>query len=322
MFSIINILFIVLGLFLIYYLYRYLFTGAANSGTVIVSSQRAGNVPPSSIKSFPKPYEGGDYSVNTWIYVSSFNNINTRKHILEIQGENFSTLLVALGSFKNSLVVRTHYSDPIEEFQNPATPYMSGIVDRVRSIVRGQPEGFASGKGSGSGSGSGDGSHDTGSYDITDYDADDDTEKINNTPGSGDKPGNLSKSSVVAMFKPMAADDSLLTAPAVCDIPSIDLQRWTMVTVVLSGKVIDVYIDGKLNRSCAAPSYFKVDPTKELEVRISDRGGFDGYLGNTMVGSYSMTPDEIYRTYLSGPNGASLDPIAWVSSILTGAKFA
>jgi hypothetical protein len=122
------------------------------------------------------------------------------------------------------------------------------------------------------------------------------------------------------MFGVMASDDSLLTAPPVCDIPEIDLQRWTMVTVVLSGKKVDVYIDGKLTRSCSTPSYFKVDPTIGLKVNVADRGGFDGYIGNTIVGSYSMNPEEIYKTYLSGPNGVSLDPLSWIASIFSGAK--
>jgi hypothetical protein len=123
------------------------------------------------------------------------------------------------------------------------------------------------------------------------------------------------------MFQPMASDDSLLNGtPLQCDIPEIDLQRWTMVTVVLSGKTIDVYIDGKLSRSCVTPSYFKVDPTEDVTLNLLDRGGFDGYIGNTTVGSYSMNPDEIYRTYLSGPNGVSLDVMSWVASLFKGAK--
>lgn len=119
----------------------------------------------------------------------------------------------------------------------------------------------------------------------------------------------------------MASDDSILTGtPTQCDIPQIDMQRWTMVTVVLSGKTIDVYIDGKLSRSCVTPSYFKVDPTGNLTLDILGRGGFDGYLGNTTVGAYSMSPDEIYRTYLSGPNGPSMDIFSWIASIFLGAK--
>jgi hypothetical protein len=122
------------------------------------------------------------------------------------------------------------------------------------------------------------------------------------------------------MFLPMASNDSLLNGiPIQCDIPEIDLQRWTMVTVVLSGKTIDVYIDGKLMRSCITTSYFKVDPTADVILKIADRGGFDGYIGNTTVGSYMMNPDEIYRTYMSGPNGVSLDVFSWLASLLKGA---
>ena len=119
----------------------------------------------------------------------------------------------------------------------------------------------------------------------------------------------------------MASDDSLLTGtPLKCDVPEIDLQRWTMVTIVLSGKTIDVFIDGKLSRSCITDSYFKVDPTEDVTLNILDRGGFDGYIGRTTAGSYMMNPDEIYRTYLSGPNGASLDLFGWFVSLFQGMK--
>jgi hypothetical protein len=97
-------------------------------------------------------------------------------------------------------------------------------------------------------------------------------------------------------------------------------RNWTMVTVIISGKIIDIYVDGKLTRSCATPSYFKVDPTKDVNIKICERGGFDGYIGNTSVANYSMNPDEIYRTYLSGPSGVSLDLFSWLASILKGAK--
>ena len=90
-----------------------------------------------------------------------------------------------------------------------------------------------------------------------------------------------------------------------------------MLTVVLSGRTIDVYIDGKLRRSCMSPSYYKVDPTG-VKLKIAGRGGFDGYIGVTSVGTYSMNPDEIYREYLSGPNGSSLNIISWIKSIFEG----
>jgi hypothetical protein len=91
-----------------------------------------------------------------------------------------------------------------------------------------------------------------------------------------------------------------------------------MLTVVLTGRTIDVYLDGKLSRSCMSQSFYKVDPTGVKPV-LADRGGFDGYIGNTSVANYAMNPDEIYRTYLSGPEGAaSMDFIGWFISLFKG----
>jgi hypothetical protein len=270
-FGIINVIFVIIGLFCIYYLYRFLYSSANTTATTLVGGQQSAAVHPAPITTAPTPFEGGEYSVNTWIYVSSYNkNMNTRKHILEIKGQYFSTLLIALGAFKNTLTVRTHSDSVVEGFQSNA----------------------------GSGSGSG----------IT----------STNTPNTG-KNGSLAVADVDALFAPMAMDDAILTTPPICDLPEIDLQRWTMVTVVLSGRTIDVYLDGKLSRSCTSSSYYKVDPTG-VSMNILDRGGFDGYIGNTMVGAYSMNPDEIYRAYLSGPNGASMDILRWIESLFRGAK--
>jgi hypothetical protein len=54
---------------------------------------------------------------------------------------------------------------------------------------------------------------------------------------------------------------------------------------------------------------------------MSARGGFDGYTGTTSVANYAMNPDEIYRAYLSGPDGASsFDIVSWFVSILKGSN--
>lgn len=275
-FGILTLVFVIIGLFAIYYLYRFLYSSESTQkkAVTLIGGQQNAAVHPPPVTDAPIPFEGGDYSVNTWVYVNSYvKNMNSRKHIFEIKGEYFSTLLIALGAFKNTLTVRTQ-SDT--------------VVD-----------GFASGSGSGSGNG--------------------DTANLT-TPNSGSaSTGSLSVANVNALFAKMSMDDEYLTTPPVCDIPEIDLQRWTMITVVLSGRTIDVYIDGKLQRSCTSPSYYKVDPTG-VSMNIVDRGGFDGYIGNTMVGAYSMNPDEIYRAYLSGPSGSSLDILRWIETLFRGAK--
>ena len=210
-FGVFVLIFIVLSMLALYYLYRYLYTSANTTATVLIPSERAAITAPSTPPKGPIPSEGGEFSVNTWIYVNSYNkNRNTRKHIFEVQGQYFSTLLIALGAFKNTLTVRTHTNDVVQ--------------------------GFADGGSEGDSS---------------------DMPTSTSTPNT-EKVGSLLKSEVKALFSPLAMDDELLDTPLMCDIPEIDLQRWTMITVVLSGRTIDVYIDGKLTRSCVSKSYFKV----------------------------------------------------------------
>ena len=274
-FGLVVLLFVVLSMLAIYYLYRYLYTSANTSATVLIGSEQAAISPPSTPPKGPLPSEGGDFSVNTWVYINSYNkNRNTRKHIFEIQGQYFSTLLIALGSFKNTLTVRTQTNDVVQGVTN----------------------------------GAGGGSRNT----------DSSTPESTSTPNT-EKVGSLLKEDVKKLFAPLAMDDDLLTTPLTCDIQQVDLQRWTMITVVLSGRTIDVYMDGKLTRSCITSSYYKVDPTGPV-FNITDRGGFDGYIGNTSVGAYSMSPDEIYRMYMSGPSGPSSDIWTWIASIFKGAK--
>jgi len=286
-FGLMTLVYLLLGLTAIYYLVRYLYTSSDSKTIVLVGGKREADIAPEKIPSLPTPYEGGEYSFNTWIYISSMNkNLNTLKHIFEIQGDNFSTLLVALGAFNNTLVVRTH-TVGVEGFQP--------------IVVSGGPY-------AGSGpAGSGPAAKPASSVSAV-------------PPNAAITPGNLSAGALAKMFTPMAMNDQLLTTPAICDLPEIDMQRWTMVTVVLSGRTIDVYLDGKLSRSCMGASYYKVDPTGVTPL-IAARGGFDGYIGLTSVGNYAMNPDEIYRTYLSGPEGSgTFDFIGWFTSLLRGSS--
>lgn len=270
-FALLNVIFVIISLFIIYYMYAFLNTSAGSSAVVLYKGTRPATTPLEKLPVAPKIYEGGDYSVNTWIYVTGVDKTShNRKHILELKGQYFSTLVIALDAFKNSLVVRTSNSEASEAV-----------------------EGFAAGSGSG--------------RTATDI----------STPNSEISTGSLTPAYLETFFKPMTADDSLLTSPVQCDIPDIDLQRWVMVTVVLTGRTTDVYIDGKLRRSCINKSYFKVDPTGVTPV-MTLRSGFDGYTGTTSVGNYSMNPDEIYRAYLTGPAGASTDILAWFVSIFKG----
>jgi hypothetical protein len=103
-------IFIILLFVALYYLYSYLFSSESVPKTTIVSSQISANQPTDKPSyKIPPPFEGGEYSVNLWVYVTGWKDrLGLRKHILEIAGKQFSTLLIGLGAHKNSLLVRVH----------------------------------------------------------------------------------------------------------------------------------------------------------------------------------------------------------------------
>jgi len=267
-FGLMTIILTIAGLTAIYFLYTFLYSAPTSKMTVLVPNQHNATEHVKEPPKIPPIFEGGDYSFSTWIYISSYNrNQHTVKHIFELQGQFFSTLVVGLGGGRNSVVVRAHTKD-LE--------------------LGGSTEGFQAQNSAPMG---------TPNTDATE----------------------LGKKDIENLFKPMAgAAASASDVQPICDLAEIDLQRWVHLAVVMSGRTIDVYLDGKLARSCIAKSYFKVDPMGVSPV-ILDKGGFDGYISNLAVANYAMNPGEIYRTYISGPQGSSNDVFKWIGSLFTGA---
>ena len=88
-----------------------------------------------------------------------------------------------------------------------------------------------------------------------------------------------------------------------CDIGAIDLQRWINVTVCTNGRVVDIYYDGKLNRSCVLPGIINAGAKGQQKVVLGEGGGFTGSFGVMNYYAYALTPDRIYSIYLAGPGG-------------------
>jgi hypothetical protein len=90
------------------------------------------------------------------------------------------------------------------------------------------------------------------------------------------------------------------TVDTPCDIKEVPLQRWVNVTIVSSGRVLDVYIDGKLSRSCVLENVVNVS-RGPLRLRLGENGGFGGRYASVQMWSQAMTPDVIYGIYMMGP---------------------
>ena len=229
----IQVIILILGIVGFYYLYQYLFSGAQPSVTLLPSMQ-PGNpaTVPAPIRSdvLPPIYQGGEFSVSTWIYVNNWSvNQNKNKSILRIGGSKFDTLRIYLGASQPQVMVRL----------------------------------------------------------------DDSTQKM--------KPDDKT-------FTDLQTGANLNNSYTICDTPPIDLQRWVNLTVVVNGMTCDVYIDGKLIRSCVLPNYFTVDTNYSvymLDDGTGNAGGFGGSISTTTMYGYALAPDAIYTSYIQGPSAIS-----------------
>lgn len=105
-----GILIVVLGAVALYYLYNYLYGVDDLVSRSIITTAIPGNTKTRpALYAIPPIYEGGEYSVSFWVYITGFKDQSgLNKHILEIRGSDFSTLVVGLGAFKNKLLTRVN----------------------------------------------------------------------------------------------------------------------------------------------------------------------------------------------------------------------
>jgi hypothetical protein len=270
----VNLLMVVAALLIFYWMFKAFYGDVKEQGVVVEASKIVANQGVKTYTNQAPIYEGGEYTTNFWVYVSGWRtNQGTRKHVLEIGGTNYATLIVSLGAFKNSLQVRVH-SRQMSTTTTKSGADCSGADcsgAAVGGVTTASPVGGT-------------------------------TDDISLTTADKGE-----------YFKPMSVDNGLMDSNTLCDIDEIDLQRWVQVTVVLNGRTCDVYIDGKLMRSCVLPSFYKVDPTGQ-KLKLTDYAGFDGYVSNVSTYNYSLTPDKIYHMYMKGPQSESFDLVKYFTS--------
>lgn len=104
-------------------------------------------------------------------------------------------------------------------------------------------------------------------------------------------------------------------ATQMCDLASVDLQKWVCIGIVLNGRTVDVYMDGKLSRSCVLPSFYKVDPNG-ARLKLLDYNGFEGYMSNVTAYAQALNPDQLYRVYMNGPSDVVAGGfLGWIGSV-------
>jgi hypothetical protein len=94
-----------------------------------------------------------------------------------------------------------------------------------------------------------------------------------------------------------------------CDVQNIPLQKWVHICYVLDNRNVDIYIDGKLERSCALKGIPQIgtssSTTNNIYITPGNPAGFMGKVGRTQYFTYTIQPNKVVDLYQHGPVGSS-----------------
>lgn len=87
-----------------------------------------------------------------------------------------------------------------------------------------------------------------------------------------------------------------------CRIDNFPLQKWTNLIVSVYNQTLDLYLDGKLLKTCVLDGVPKLQP--DDDVYVTPDGGFSGWTSNIEYWDKALNPHEAYSVYRKG-NGTS-----------------
>jgi hypothetical protein len=103
-----------------------------------------------------------------------------------------------------------------------------------------------------------------------------------------------------SVSEPAPAGDSGTTDDVfVCEVSDVPLQKWFSVSVTVFARNLDIYIDGKLVKSCFLPG---VPKPASGDISVTPDGGFSGKMCNMFHYPRMLTPDDAIRFFSAGTN--------------------
>ena len=85
-----------------------------------------------------------------------------------------------------------------------------------------------------------------------------------------------------------------------CNVANIPIQTWVNLLISVYGRTLDVYIDGKLVKTCVLPGVAKIPTANPPSIYITPKGGFDGYTSKFQYWNTPLNPQQAWNVYNSG----------------------
>lgn len=92
-----------------------------------------------------------------------------------------------------------------------------------------------------------------------------------------------------------------------CGIANVPIQRWCNLLISVYQRTLDIYLDGKLVRTCVLPGVAKIDST--APVYITPMGGFSGWTSRFQYWADATNPQKAWDIYKAGYGGSLLGSI-------------
>jgi hypothetical protein len=83
-----------------------------------------------------------------------------------------------------------------------------------------------------------------------------------------------------------------------CSVANVPIQKWVNLIVSVYGRSMDIYIDGKLVRTCLLPGVASVN--NNANVYVTPLGGFEGWTSKFQYFPNSTNPQEAWNIYTRG----------------------
>jgi hypothetical protein len=83
-----------------------------------------------------------------------------------------------------------------------------------------------------------------------------------------------------------------------CKVDNFPIQRWVNLLVSVYGRTLDVYMDGKLVKTCLLPGVAMVN--QNSNVYLTPGGGFNGYTSKLQYFANPINPQQAWNIYSAG----------------------
>jgi len=83
-----------------------------------------------------------------------------------------------------------------------------------------------------------------------------------------------------------------------CSVSNVPIQRWVNLIVSVYGRTMDIYIDGKLVRTCLLPGVANIN--NSADVFVTPGGGFDGWTTKFQYYPSPLNPQDAWNIYAKG----------------------